>query len=255
MEFKDITTWTISADHKARPKNENQKGQEKDFYLRKSEELNWGEYYNKIWREFETFATQHTFACSETLLPGDYPVEDVELVWQVKEETEIDWTTENTNAYNAFVDYNDYAIYAASCGCFETRQYLQLKQPVKEQEIKTIMKLTVKEAIEQGFEYAGKKDTGWQNYDELTDLHPIDVESGNYYLASKEKTHPFIDEKSLLELITEDIDCRFCDETGCDDSTVSDALHGLDLTSLVKEINERLSVIWSSTLTDIELIP
>lgn len=115
-------------------------------------------------------------------------------------------------------------------------------------------KLTIEQAIAEGFEYAGKKDEGWQNYSELSDLHPEDIASGFYYLASKEKTHPSIDENALLDLIIEDIDCRFCDETGCDDSTVSDALHGLALTAIVKEINDSLRVIWSSKITDIQLI-
>jgi len=115
-------------------------------------------------------------------------------------------------------------------------------------------KLTVAQAIAEGFEYAGKKDVGWQNYVEIADLHPTDIEGGCYYLASKEKHHPSVDEKGLLDLIIDDTDCRFCDETGCDDSTVSDALHGLDLAAVVKDVNERLSIIWSSAITDIQLI-
>ena len=135
--------------------------------------------------------------------------------------------------------------------CFNPRQFInqinQLKKDMKKQ-------LTVEQAIAEGFEYAGHKDVGWQNYVEISDMHEQDLKDDSYYLVSKEKDHPSISAEMIKDLITDDVDCRFCDETGCDDSTVSDALHDVDFSAIAKEVNEALSVIWSSKITDIQLI-
>lgn len=114
--------------------------------------------------------------------------------------------------------------------------------------------MTKEQAIAEGYEYAGFKDVGWQNYSEISDLDDEDIKRGSYFLAEKEKQYPAISNEQLFDIILDDIDCHWCDETGCDDSTVSDALHGIDLTAITSKINERLSVIWSSKITDIQLI-
>lgn len=113
MQFKDITTWTISADHKARPKNP----YEKPMFT--------GSAYEGVsnWTVFEQFATQHTYACSPTLVAGDYPAEDVELVWQIRY-----FHPHIGNFYDWQSCSLEYAK-SSNSSMEETRQYLQLKQP------------------------------------------------------------------------------------------------------------------------------
>lgn len=129
MNLQDITTWTVTADHKARPKNPHR--------------CTDGTYVSCVnlpdgpncdgcnaYIKFEQGIKEHTYAYSETLLPGDYPAEDVELVWQYKYPDLGTWLIEYCmNDYESFQDYSD----SITQWGFITRQYLQLKQPVKEQ--------------------------------------------------------------------------------------------------------------------------
>lgn len=66
MTLSEVKTWTVTADHKARPKTEFNVPNEHVLY--------------SDFKDFEQFARQNTFACDETLLPGDYPAEMFELV-------------------------------------------------------------------------------------------------------------------------------------------------------------------------------
>lgn len=131
MNLQDITAWTVTADHKARPKNPNR--------------CTDGTYVSCVnlpdgpncdgcndYIKFEQDIKEHTYACSETLLPGDYPAEMFELVWQLY------WPDNSwINCANWYYSHynNDFKKFASD-KALETRQYLQLKQPVKEQEVK-----------------------------------------------------------------------------------------------------------------------
>lgn len=110
-QLSDVKTWTVTADHKARPKN--------PFI-----------YENDIVKDmiecerFEQFAQQNTFACDESLLPGDYPSEIFcEPIWQYLNESFGGiWVDMNYNP----IDINDNRY----------RQYLPLKSehtPVKQE--------------------------------------------------------------------------------------------------------------------------
>lgn len=121
MNLQDITTWTVTEDHKARPKNPFIIEQRGDFTVVNVD--------NTIkYAEFETFATQHTYACSETLLPGDYPSEIFgEPKYQILNQTGengiyIDCTKE---AYEIWVGFLPRKYLPLK------PEYLQLKQPMK----------------------------------------------------------------------------------------------------------------------------
>lgn len=66
MNLQYVKTWTVTADHKARPKNPYDNWNEPDY---RKESL----------VSFETFATQHVYHTDETLKPGEYPAESVKL--------------------------------------------------------------------------------------------------------------------------------------------------------------------------------
>lgn len=80
MTLQDITTWTVMADHKARPKNQ-------------FEEWHSIESKNILHTQFETFADNHVYDCS--LPTGEYKAEaeaeDVELVWQLYDHDRQQW--------------------------------------------------------------------------------------------------------------------------------------------------------------------
>lgn len=114
MEFKEIKTWVISPDHKARPKN--------PYPL--SESNGWP------FNSFEQQAKEHIYHCSPSLVAGEYPAEDVELVWQ------------QCMAYDELLQPIESGWQICSMEDAErdnkkgwsTRQYLQLKQPVQSKE-------------------------------------------------------------------------------------------------------------------------
>lgn len=132
MNLQDITTWTVSADHKASPKNENPKPQEKDFYLRKDEGASWGDFLYKEWNAFEQECKQHTYACSPTLVAGDYPAEMFDSPKYQGLYGTL-WCDIEKDTYDRFLLHGK-----SGYQMTETRQYLQLKQPVKEQVPKEI---------------------------------------------------------------------------------------------------------------------
>lgn len=121
MEFKDITTWTVTPDHKARPKNPY--SQQWFDFNKQREDL------KSSYSKFEAFAAQYTYHCSPSLVAGEYPAADVELVFQVRY-----WDT-NKQAFYNWQTTTEAFVKSITNSMDETRQYLQLKQPVKEQEV------------------------------------------------------------------------------------------------------------------------
>lgn len=132
MNLQDIKTWTISADHKARPKNPYSE------YISVKSPLIGAFTKNTSFSDFEAFAKDHTYACDKTLAPGDYPAKDVELIDQYRH-LHCDWTNGKPDHEIENVSY----LY---------RKYLQLKQPEKEQPEPFVPKkrrIALKELIEQ----------------------------------------------------------------------------------------------------------
>lgn len=70
----EIKTWVISPDHKARPKNPYA-----PMVATCDDDNVCDEYPNSYYTDFETFATQHIYHCSPSLVAGEYPAEMVKL--------------------------------------------------------------------------------------------------------------------------------------------------------------------------------
>lgn len=117
------------------------------------------------------------------------------------------------------------------------------------------MKITIKEALAQGYEHAGRNTGGFQRYSQIKELQENELLEEEWFVVDKEKNHPGIDAESLKDLIVNHIDGDWYDRTHDDDSTIPDALHDLDATAWADEINKSLEVIWSSKLTKIQLVP
>lgn len=115
--------------------------------------------------------------------------------------------------------------------------------------------LTVQQAIAEGFEYAGIKGEQFQRVASIDGIGIDALKTGKYYLATKEKTHPTINAASLLDLISNQVDSEWYDETHDDDSGVYESLAGIDLTEITALMNESLKKVWNVKITDIQLIP
>lgn len=122
--------------------------------------------------------------------------------------------------------------------------------------------LTVKEAIEQGYESYFYNSDGWQGMKYLNDilLDPTSIDWGrdDIYICSKEATQSIsLSEGELKDLLVDHFECQYYDVTHDDDSlnTINDAFGKLDLKPFEDAIEKVLEDISSYTSTDIKLIP
>lgn len=86
MEFKEIKQWLVE-DKQARPVNNNIQPEEKHYYLRKSDGVTWGDFYNKTYQEFEQLAKHHAYA---TDAPDGIHSDEMfgEVEWQMYDNNE-----------------------------------------------------------------------------------------------------------------------------------------------------------------------
>jgi hypothetical protein len=115
--------------------------------------------------------------------------------------------------------------------------------------------LTVKEALEQGYEYYVYDSDGWQSLKDISDMD-MNWDRDDIKLVNKEPNHPFgLDAKYIGETLAEIISVNYSDETGCDTDDVYDAVKDLDFSAVEKMINEALSKINHYRSSGIKLIP
>lgn len=116
-------------------------------------------------------------------------------------------------------------------------------------------KLTVKEALEKGFEHWGYEGREFQSLNDLEDISPDDFKSqNNLLLFSKEYTTPTCEE-NIKDFLADHIQEQWWSETTDDTNDVRDAIMDLDLSDIADRINKALESKKYYTLTDIELIP
>lgn len=120
-------------------------------------------------------------------------------------------------------------------------------------------KLTVKEALEQGYTKCGYELAEWQTLLEVSDFaNPAEFEehwNKKMVLFSKNEYHPSIDADTIKELLAEHIAINHADETGDDTDNVEDSIKELDFEPTAKLINEKLQSVSYWTATNIQLIP
>lgn len=119
------------------------------------------------------------------------------------------------------------------------------------------MKLTLKEALEQGYTKCGFDATGWQSLHEISDLSDSDFEGEiKYFLACKEPQYHLRNTKDLAEMIADRISDDFADETGCDYiKDIFEELKAIDFSSVCQKINYVMTSHPYWTITKIQLIP
>lgn len=115
--------------------------------------------------------------------------------------------------------------------------------------------LTVKEALEQGYEYYVYDSDGWQALKDISDME-MDFDRDDLVLVGKEPKHPFgLDARYIAETLAEIISINYADESGFDGDDVYDAIKELDLTETENAINNTLSKINHYRSAGIKLIP
>lgn len=119
----------------------------------------------------------------------------------------------------------------------------------------TIKSLSVKEALEQGYEYAGDPSKDYQCFIPINDLGEEDFKRHKWVLASIETYVPSITAKSIAEILAEHMESDVGNDTGDDTEEVYHTILKLDFESTARIINEALKNRWYRTLTKITLLP
>lgn len=119
------------------------------------------------------------------------------------------------------------------------------------------MKLTLKEAIDQGYTKVGTDASGWQHLYDIEDLTAIDFEGNKkYFLAEKEAQYHLRETKDLAEMIADRISDDYADETGCDDvNDILEEIKAIDFSAVNQKINYVMTHYPSWRLTKIQLVP
>lgn len=113
--------------------------------------------------------------------------------------------------------------------------------------------LTIQEAIEQGYKYAGVQDGYWSSVKKLEKLTKDDFESYPVFLAEKEGYAFTIDAKKIEELVTDYLADQ--DEVHDEDCILCELASQADYETLAADINTRLSTKRWYDLTNIQLLP
>lgn len=118
-------------------------------------------------------------------------------------------------------------------------------------------KLTLTQALEQGYVYYVYQGDGYQSLKHLTDLKldPSDLERDDLELVEIDPQHPAgISSKDLAELIADHLEDQHSSETGCDTLDVYNTIRGLDFTDMEKKIAEELKGIAYHMACGIKLV-
>ena len=119
-------------------------------------------------------------------------------------------------------------------------------------------KLTIKEAIDQGYTKYGLEGREWQSVEDLHDDVFEEQEEANWddlVLFEKDASYPSIDSDTIAEKLAEQIaenDAEECQRN--DDDVVYNAVKAIDYTEIADKINKELEQFKYWMLTDIKLI-
>ena len=121
-------------------------------------------------------------------------------------------------------------------------------------------KLTVEEAINQGYTHCGWSGIDWQYLNLIEDMNckedfeSLYPSSGKLVLAEKKPQSFIFDAENLRELVAENIGEQYREECADDTDEIEDLVKEIDFSEMVNTINEKISVKKWWMLTDIELV-
>ncbi len=113
------------------------------------------------------------------------------------------------------------------------------------------MTLTIKEALDQGYEYCGRNN---KLVTELNDLTEDDFKDTEWFLMDKTPKHHSIDHEGFIEQLAEIYSDEESEQSGRDDDTVYNDLKKLNLEESLNKINQVFENNPYYTLTEIKLI-
>lgn len=117
-------------------------------------------------------------------------------------------------------------------------------------------KITVAEAIEQGYVYFATDKGEFQHLNSIEGITDADFEYGPQLVADKEPYHvPCISPEEIAETLADIVSQQNADETGDDTDDVYDIVKALDYSAMAATINEAIKHKKYYKLTNIELIP
>lgn len=120
-----------------------------------------------------------------------------------------------------------------------------------------IIKLTIEEAIAQGYKSCGYPDSEFpylKKLDKVTESDLDDGIHGKLYLAEKEPYYiPKIDPKTIADILADYMISESSDNTGDDTDDVYNIVFGIDFSSTAEMINNALAHKKYYQFTSIEL--
>jgi hypothetical protein len=116
--------------------------------------------------------------------------------------------------------------------------------------------LTIKEAIEQGYEKYGFLDKEWQTTNELSDLDPNDDKENfeDIVLFEKNSSQPTIDDETIANMLADYIADQDSHDCGRDDDSVYKTVAAMDFKDIAAKINKELEQHEYWMITDIKLV-
>lgn len=121
--------------------------------------------------------------------------------------------------------------------------------------------LTVKQALEQGYESYFYNSDGWQGMKYISDIliepDSIDWKRDDIFISEKQARQTMsLSEGELKDIIIDQLEGTYYDLTSDDDSSViNDAFSDFDFKTLEDAINKVLEGVTTYHSTDIKLIP
>jgi DNA-binding XRE family transcriptional regulator len=121
--------------------------------------------------------------------------------------------------------------------------------------IDTTRYLSVKEALEQGYDRYCFNMEGFQGLRSIKDVTEEDLARDDIRIIEKDSYSPAgLTSKQIAEMLAEQIHLTHVDDTGDDTNTVYDVIKALDFTETEKKITKALSDLYYSRASDIKLV-
>lgn len=115
------------------------------------------------------------------------------------------------------------------------------------------LQLTKQQAIEAGYTHFGYAEREWQCMRDLCDLDDDDY-TDDLRLFEKSGITPSIKSESIKEMIADQMESDWGNDTGDDTEEVFKAVNSVDFSQLAKDINDAVARIKCYRLTNIKLI-
>lgn len=116
------------------------------------------------------------------------------------------------------------------------------------------LKLTVKEAIEQGYTLCGYDDKDYQSLRSIDSLTDEDFDAGKIMVAEKEPMNIEVDADSISDYLADWVTSIYGENSGDDSQDLYDEIRELNFDAITAEINSKIANHPLFHLEEIELV-